>query len=412
MKNFEKLLDEYARLIVEFGANVQPGKPVLIRGSVDAAPFVRKLTKYAYERGADEVVVKWNDDYITKQNYEHASEEVLGTYENYKVMESEALYERGATLIAIHSEDPELLKEIDPERIKLSSKTRLNATKHLMKYTMNDIVSWIVVAVPSVSWAEKVYPKLEKEAAVDKLWDEIFKFVRVSEDGDALKAWEEHLDTMTKHAKTMNEKQFVGLKYKSANGTDLYVAMPKNHIWHAADAKNADGTRFIPNMPTEEVFTAPNKFGTHGRLISTMPLSHNGKLIKDIDLTFEDGKVVKYSASENEEALKDMLEMDEGAKHLGEVALVPYDSPISNAKTIFFNTLFDENASCHFALGKAYPTSVVGGAELADDELEGAGLNDSMIHVDFMVGSSDLSIIGVEEDGTEFTIFKNGNFAF
>ncbi|MDO5650428.1 MAG: aminopeptidase, partial [Gallicola sp.] len=317
---------------------------------------------------------------------------------------------RGATLIAIDSENPELLKDVDPERIKLASRTRLNATKHLMKYTMNDIVSWIVVAVPSVEWAEKVYPKLESQTAVDKLWDDIFKFVRV-EEGDSIHAWEEHLSTMARHADVLNEKQFVGLKYKSDNGTDLYVAMPKNHIWHAANAKNSYGDRFIPNMPTEEVFTA-HKFGTHGRLISTMPLSHNGKLIKDIDLTFEDGKVIKYSASENEDALRDMLEMDEGALHLGEVALVPHDSPISNSNTIFFNTLFDENASCHFALGKAYPTSVIGGADLADDELESAGLNDSMIHVDFMVGSESLSIIGVEEDGMEFVIFKDGNFAF
>lgn len=412
MKNFEKLLDEYARLVVEFGANVQPGKPVLIRGSVDAAPFVRKVVKYSYERGADEVVVKWNDEFVTLETYLNASEKVLGTYEDYKIMETEALYERGATLIAIHTDNPELLRDVDPERIKLAAKTRLNATKHLMKYTMNDIVSWTIVGVPSAEWAEKVYPKLESEAAVDKLWDEIFKFVRVTEEGDAVKAWEEHLSTMKRHATVLNEKQFVGLKYKSDNGTDLYVSMPKNHIWHAADAKNAEGARFIPNMPTEEVFTAPNKFGTHGRLVASMPLSHNGKLIKGIDLTFEDGKVVKYSAEENEDALKNMLEMDEGAKHLGEVALVPHDSPISNSNTIFYTTLFDENASCHFALGKAYPTSVVGGADLKDEELEGAGLNDSMIHVDFMVGSSSLSIIGVEEDGTEFTVFKDGNFAF
>ena len=412
MENFERKLDEYAKLIVNFGANVQKDKPVKINAPVDAKEFVRLIVKYAYERGASEVIVKWNDDFLTKERFLHASEESLKTVHPFTVEEMEHYYKADVTNISIYAEDPELLKDIDSNRIKMAQEARLKATKHLMKYTMNDIVSWIVVSIPTKAWANKVYPNLSDESAINALWEDIFTFVRIDGSGDSIEKWENHLETLGRRGKILNEKNFKELRYKSDNGTDLVVGLAKNHIWSEAGAKNANGVSFVPNMPTEEIFTAPDRNNVNGRLKSTLPLSYNGVLIEDMDLLFKDGEVVEYSASKGQETLDILLNMDEGAKRLGEVALVPFDSPISNSNTVYYNTLFDENASCHFAFGKAYPTNVEGGENMSDDELVENGINDSGVHEDFMVGSDSLSIIGIEENGEEFVIFENGNFVF
>lgn len=412
MENFERKLDEYANLIVSFGANVQKGKPVKIKAPVEAIDFVRLLAKHAYERGVSEVVVAWSDDILTKEKYLHAAEDVLKTYHDFQVEEMEYYLKNDVTNISIYAEDPELLKDVDPERIKMATAARQKKTKHLMKYTMNDMVSWLVVSIPTPGWARKVYPDLSVDQAVEKLWDDIFNFCRISGDGKAIEKWEDHIETLNRRGKLLNEKQFKELRYKSDNGTDLKVGLCKNHIWMTAASYNDNNVRFIPNMPTEEIFTAPDRNNINGRLKSTKPLSYNGVLIDGMDLTFKDGKVVEFSAEKGEEALAMLLKMDEGASYLGEVALVPFDSPISNSNTIFYNTLFDENASCHFAFGKAYPTNVEGGEKMSDEELVANGINDSAVHEDFMVGSSSLSIIGIAEDGSEFEIFKNGNFTF
>lgn len=412
MENFERKLDEYANLIVSFGANVQKGKPVKIKAPVEAVDFVRLLAKHAYEREVSEVVLAWSDDILTKEKYLHADEEVLKNFHDFKVEEMEYYLKNDVTNISIYAEDPELLKDVDPERIKMATAARQKKTKHLMKYTMNDMVSWLVVSIPTPGWATKVYPDLQVDQAVEKLWDDIFTFCRISGDGEAIEKWETHIETLNRRGKLLNEKQFKELRYKSDNGTDLKVGLCKNHIWMTAASYNDNNVRFIPNMPTEEIFTAPDRNNINGRLKSTKPLSYNGVLIDGMDLTFKDGKVVEFSAEKGEEALEMLLNMDEGASYLGEVALVPFDSPISNSNTIFYNTLFDENASCHFAFGKAYPTNVVGGEKMSDEELVANGINDSAVHEDFMVGSSSLSIIGIGEDGSEFEIFKNGNFTF
>ncbi|MFB0972333.1 MAG: aminopeptidase [Tissierellia bacterium] len=412
MENFERKLDEYARLIVNFGANVQKGKPVRISAPIEAQDFVRKLVKYSYERDASEVIVKWSDEYVTKARLVNADEDVLKTVHDFFVEELEYYYKEGVTVINVYAEDPGLLKDVDSNRIKMANEARLKAIKHLMKYTMNDIVSWLVVSIPTVDWAKKVFPDATNEEAVEKLWSDIFTFVRVTDDGDAVEEWEEHLKTLNRRAKILNEKQFKKLIYKSDNGTNLEVGLPDGHIWGEAFSTNAQGVKFIPNMPTEEIFTAPDRNNINGKLKSTLPLSYNGVLIDGMEFDFKDGKVIKYSSEKGEESLKMLLEMDEGAKYLGEVALVPHDSPISNTKRIYFNTLFDENASCHFAFGKAYPTTIKNGENLSEEELLKAGINDSMVHEDFMVGSDSLSIIGIEEDGSEFVIFEKGNFVF
>ncbi|HLS54203.1 MAG TPA: aminopeptidase, partial [Tissierellaceae bacterium] len=278
------------------------------------------------------------------------------------------------------------------------------------KYTMNDINSWCVVSVPTKSWAKRVFPNLNEDEAVDQLWQAIFKATRMDLK-DPVAAWQKHIAGLEKKVEYLNRKSFKTLYYSSSNGTKLKVDLPKDHIWAGGGGYNAKGTYFVANMPTEEVFTMPLKTGVNGVVYSTKPLNYGGKLVDNFKLTFKDGKVVDYEAQIGQEVLRDLFAIDEGAKYLGEVALVPYDSPISKSNIVFMNTLFDENASCHFAFGKAYPTNLKDGEQMTDEELEAHGVNNSLTHVDFMIGTKDLSIIGEDYSGEKIQIFKDGNWA-
>ena len=411
MKDFNKMLDEYARLCVEVGINIQKGQPLFISSPVEGAEFVRLVAKHAYELGAKEVHVNWNDEALIKMKYENAPMEVFETFPKWLADGMEEYAEDGAGFLSISARDPQLLKGIDPKKIAASNKSSSIAMKGFMKYTMNDLNAWCVVSIPTQGWANRVFPDVSDEEAMEKLWEAIFMATRMDLE-DPIKAWEEHLKNLEEKVNFLNEKAFNKLYYKSSNGTNLEVELPEGHIWAGGGSRNSKDVFFVANMPTEEVFTMPLKTGVNGVVHSTKPLNYGGNLIDNFKLTFENGKVVDFEAEEGYEVLKDLLSLDEGAKHLGEVALVPYDSPISNSNIIFLNTLFDENASCHFAFGKAYPTNIKGGENMTDEELEKAGVNDSLTHVDFMVGSKDLSIIGETKDGEKVEIFENGNWAF
>ena len=411
MKDFNKMLDEYARLCVEVGINIQKGQPLFISSPVEGAEFVRLVAKHAYELGAKEVHVNWNDEALIKMKYENAPMEVFETFPKWLADGMEEYAEDGAGFLSISARDPQLLKGIDPKKIAASNKSSSIAMKGFMKYTMNDLNAWCVVSIPTQGWANRVFPDVSDEEAMEKLWEAIFMATRMDSE-DPIKAWEEHLKNLEEKVNFLNKKAFKKLYYKSSNGTDLEVELPEGHIWAGGGGRNSKDVFFVANMPTEEVFTMPLKTGVNGVVHSTKPLNYGGNLIDNFKLTFENGKVVDFEAEEGYEVLKDLLSLDEGAKHLGEVALVPYDSPISNSNIIFLNTLFDENASCHFAFGKAYPTNIKGGENMTDEELEKAGVNDSLTHVDFMVGSKDLSIIGETKDGEKVEIFENGNWAF
>jgi len=411
MKDFNKMLDEYARLCVEVGINLQKGQPLVISSPVEGAEFVRLVAKHAYELGAKEVHVNWNDEALAKMKYENAPMEVFETFPKWFADGMEEYAEDGAGFLSISARDPQLLKGIDPKKIAASNKSSSVAMKGFMKYTMNDLNAWCVVSIPTQGWANRVFPDVSDEEAMEKLWEAIFMATRMDSE-DPIKAWEEHLKNLEEKVNFLNKKAFKKLYYKSSNGTDLEVELPEGHIWAGGGGRNSKDVFFVANMPTEEVFTMPLKTGVNGVVHSTKPLNYGGNLIDNFKLTFENGKVVDFEAEEGYEVLKDLLSLDEGAKHLGEVALVPYDSPISNSNIIFLNTLFDENASCHFAFGKAYPTNIKGGENMTDDELEKAGVNDSLTHVDFMVGSKDLSIVGEMADGEKVQIFENGNWAF
>lgn len=410
MKSFNDKLNDYAKLAVEVGINLQKGQPLVINAPVEGADFARLVAKNAYRAGASDVFINWNDDALTRMKYENAPLEVFENFPKWKADAMEDYADKGAGFISIHAQDPELLKGIDTEKIMANNKASAIATKKYRDYLMNDRNSWLVISIPTTGWAKKVFSDLNDDEAVEKLWNKIFSATRIDMD-DPIKAWEEHLDIIKKSVDYLNEKSFIYLHFTSSNGTDLKVDLPKGHIWSGGYGENEKGTKFVANIPTEEVYTMPDKTGVNGVVFNTKPFIYGGNLIDDFKLDFKDGKVVDYDAKIGKEYLKEMLDMDQGASFLGEVALVPYSSPISQANTVFFNTLFDENASCHLAFGKAYPTSIENGPNMSDEELEAAGVNDSLIHEDFMIGSSDLSIIGVMEDGKEIQVFKDGEWS-
>ena len=411
MTNIEKNMEKLADLVVKKGVNVQKGQPVLLRCPVERADFARLVAKKAYERGAVEVVMQWSDDPLTLMKFENAPVEHFEEVPDWMVQRTKYYMEKGACVISIAATDPELLKDVDPKKIATWSKAFSAANKENMKYTMNDLNSWCVVSVPTVGWAKRVFPDVSEDEAMEKLWNAIFYTTRTDQD-DPVSAWDEHIGIMDSHAAVLNEKQYKKLHYKNSLGTDLEVELPENHIWISGGSENAKGDVFIANMPTEEVFTLPKRTGVNGKLYSTKPLNMSGNLVDEMVFTFENGKVVDYDAKVGKQHLTDLFDVDENARYLGEVALVPYDSPISNSGLLFYNTLFDENASCHFAFGKAYPTCIKGGVDLSDEELLEVGVNDSLIHEDFMVGSKDLEITGELPNGEIEYIFKDGNWAF
>lgn len=408
MKDFKEKLNDYAKLVINVGVETKDEDSIVIRCPIEAADFARMLAKEAYAAGADEVTVNWVDDELTLLAYENSPVEKMEVVPQHVYDKAEYLYKKGSKMISISAENPELLKDINPEKIQRVNKAARTKMKPLMKYTMNDINSWCVVSVPTKDWAEQVFP--ESKNPVEDLWDAIFKVTRI-EEADPVKAWEAHLNLLESKAQWLNDMNFKYLVYKSSNGTDLKIELPEGHIWMAASSTNAKNENFVPNMPTEEVFTLPRKDGVEGIVYSSKPLAYNGNVIDEFWLKFQEGKVVDFDAKVGKDALSSIFEQDEKARSLGEVALVPYDSPISNSNILFFNTLFDENASCHLAFGKAYPTTIKNGENMSDEELAEHGVNDSFIHEDFMVGTKDLSIVGIDHEGNETQVFINGNWA-
>lgn len=406
--SFNENLNKYAELIIKVGSNVLEGDLVTINCPVERADFARLLTKNAYEAGAAEVVVNWNDGEINKLNLVNTPIEVLEDIPQYAYDRAEYYALRGQKIIGISASDPELLKDVDPVKLQRASKAMAEKFQPLRKYTMNDINSWTVVSVPTLKWAQKVFP--DSETPEEDLWDAIFKTTRVFEE-NPVESWNKHLSVLLEKADWLNSLELETLKYTASNGTDLEIGLPEGHIWTAASSTNSKGELFVPNMPTEEVFTLPHKDKVNGIVYSSKPLVYSGNVIDEFWLKFENGAVVDFDAKVGKETLEQLFEKDERARKLGEVALVPFNSPISNSNILFFNTLFDENASCHLALGKAYPTTIKGGADMTDEELEAHGVNDSLAHEDFMVGTHDLDILGITKDGREIQIFKNGNWA-
>ncbi|MHC3752481.1 aminopeptidase [Streptococcus suis] len=410
LPNFKENLAKYAKLLVSTGINVQPGHTIQLTIGVDQAELARLIVKEAYAHGAKEVLVNWLDDVIARERLVNVDVELLEQVHPQRVTEMNYLLERKASRLVVLSEDPGAYDGVDPEKLSRNARALSQALQPMRQATQANKVSWTLGAASGLEWAKKVFPNAASdEEAVDLLWDQIFKTCRIYEE-DPIKAWEEHEARLVAKAKVLNDEQFVKLHY-TAPGTDLVLGMPKNHLWEAAGSVNAQGEHFIANMPTEEVFTAPDYRVADGYVTSTKPLSYNGNIIEGIKVTFKDGEIVDVTAEKGDEVMKKLVFDNAGARGLGEVALVPDKSLISQSGVTFFNTLFDENASNHLAIGQAYAFSIEGGTEMSQEELKEAGLNRSDVHVDFMIGSNKMNIDGIREDGTRVPIFRDGEWA-
>ncbi|MEC0372220.1 aminopeptidase [Paenibacillus chibensis] len=403
-------LEKYAELAVKVGVNVTPGQTVVVMAPIAAADLVRLITLKAYEVGAHHVYVEYNDEQLTKIKYLNAPEESFSEYPQWRAAAMEQYAENGAAFIQIYSPDPDLLNEVDPSRVATAAKAAATALSKYRSYLMAHKNAWTLMSYATPEWAAKVFPGETEGAALQKLWERIIDATRIDHE-DPVSAWGVHNAKLSEMVKLLNAKSYKQLHYE-APGTSLTIDLPKGHIWLGGAKYNASGVLFNPNIPTEEVYTLPSKDGVNGTVRSTLPLNYNGVVIDGFSLTFKDGKVVDFTAEEGAEALQKLLDTDPGARSLGEVALVPHDSPISNSKVIFYNTLFDENASCHLALGQAYPVNLEGGKEMDSAELAQNGANQSLVHVDFMIGSAELSIDGITEDGQREAVFRRGNWAF
>ncbi|MDD3171290.1 MAG: aminopeptidase [Bacilli bacterium] len=407
-----KLLKKFADLAVKVGVNVQKGQILVVNSPVECRELARMIVESGYEAGASYVMMRYNDDVVAKHLYTYASLEVVKEVPDYLVEQFKYIVDKKAAVISISAPTPGLMKDVDPTKMQAAAIASNEKIGFYRKHMMSNGSQWLVIAAPTVPWAKKVFPNIDSDEVVDKLWEAILNASRVTEDNDPVKEWQIHIDKLAKHNKILNEYNFKTLKFTNGRGTNLEIDLVKNHIWGGGGEKAANGVSFAPNIPTEETFTMPHSHGVNGKVVATMPLNYQGKLIEDFYLVFKDGKVVDYDAKKEKESLKSLLELDEGSSRLGEVALISYDSPISNMGILFYNTLFDENASCHLALGNAYTMNIKDGNSLTEKELLDSGYNKSITHVDFMFGSEDMEIVGIKENKEEIQIFRNGNFVF
>ncbi len=410
MNNKESLLKEFAHLAVEVGVNIQPGQLLVVNAPIVAKDLVEMITKRAYEVGAGRVMINWQDDFSTKLFYEYATEERLTEVPEFMIEKLKYIVDEKGAVISITSPNPEMFKDVDPKKIALASNASAPKYKFYSEHMMASKSQWSIIAYPNEAWAHKVFPELNKDEAVEKLLEAILYTSRVDANSDAVENWKKHMHNLDIHNQLLNNYNFKSLHFKNSLGTNLDIGLVENHIWAGGGELSGDGIFFVPNIPTEENFTMPHNQKINGTVVSTKPLNVRGKVIPEFKLTFKDGKVIDFEAKEEYETLKTLLETDEGSKSLGEVALVSYDSPISNLNILFYNTLFDENASCHLALGNAYSMNIKGGTNMTEEELKKFGYNVSNIHVDFMFGSSDMEIIGTTHTGEKVTIFRKGNF--
>ena len=411
MQTLQPTLERYANLIVRKGVNVQPGQEVVVQASVEVAAFVRIVVESAYAAGAGHVTVIWSDDVVMRLTYEHVE---LAWFEQVPAWQREqynSLAEMGACFIFIEGGDPEALKGIDPAKPAASAKarnTQCAAFRTGMDYGRNP---WCIAGAPVAAWARQVFPGLDDEVALYKLWLAILSTARA--DGvDPESDWELHDASFDKNLRFLNGQHFDALHYTASNGTDLTVGMTKRHLWGGGCMVAEAGYQYFPNIPTEEVYTSPDRDRVDGIVFSALPLVRNGNKVENFWLRFEKGVVVDFDAEVGYRTLKSVLETDEGARRLGEAALISKNTPIRESNVLFYDTLYDENASCHLALGMGFAECYEGGLEMDKAELLACGVNDSAVHVDFMIGTDDMNITGILADGTEVPVFVNGQWTW
>ncbi|MFX3618173.1 MAG: aminopeptidase [Sporolactobacillus sp.] len=410
MKTFAENLEKYAELAVTVGANVQKGQDVLVKVPIDAGELARLVAEKAYQAGARRVYFNWIDDALDHLRLKHSTIEDLQDYPKWKAEFLEDLVKSGAACIDIRTTGIGVTDGIDPHKVSVDQAAYWKALHTYYDYRMSDKVSWTILIYPSVEWAKKLFPGKIRELAIKDLWEVIFKMTRIDRP-DPLAAWQEHLKTLAEKRKVLNRKSYRKLHYQ-APGTDLEITFDPAYHWDGGISKTQSGIPFVANLPTEEVYTLPKKTGVTGTVSSTRPLIYAGTLIEKLTLEFQDGRIVNFHAEQGEDVLRTIIESDEGSHYLGEVALVANDSPISASGRVFYTTLYDENASCHLAIGKAYPTCLDNGDKMSEQELKAHGANDSLVHVDFMIGSEEMDIDGQTEDGNWEPVFRKGLWAF
>lgn len=402
-------LRKYARLLVTVGINLQPGQEVRIDAAVDQGDFVKLVTEEAYRAGASKVTVEWAFQDLVLLHYRYQTAEQLCTIPQWQEEKMKEQAEKLPCRIVLVSEDPDGLKGLDQRKMQKAAAAR---HKRMEKYidAMENKYQWVIGAVPSKAWAKKVFPEETGAKAVEKLWELILNSVYVGKENDPVKAWEKHNEEFRERADWLNQNDFDYLEYKDKNGTDFKVWLNSQVVWAGGGEETQSGIYFNPNMPTEEIFTTPLAGKCEGTLVASKPLSYQGQLIENFSITFENGRAVSCKAEKGEEVLRTMLAMDEGASMLGEVALVPHDSPISRSGVMFYETLFDENASCHVAMGRGFSNLLKGYEEMTKEEWTEHGINDSMIHVDFMIGTKHMEITGTRRNGEKVPVFSKGNW--
>ena len=405
----KSVLREYAKLIVHTGLNVQQGQEVLIYADLDQPEFVKMVVEEAYKRKAGKVTVEWNYQPLDKIHVRYQNLKTLGGVEEWQKAQQEHYCNTIPCRLKLLSEDPDGLKGMNTAKLAKAKQMQYPIMKPY-RDRRDNMEQWCIAAVPGAAWAKKMFPELPKGKAIEKLWEVILETARVN--GDALENWKEHNAVMQANADHMNSLELRSLHITAANGTDLTVGLIPEGEWRAAGDTSLKGIFFNPNIPTEEVFISPMKGQAEGIVYSSKPLSYQGQLIDNFWIRFENGKAVDSGAELGAEQLKTMLEMDEGASMLGEVALVPQKSPICESGLLFYNTLFDENAACHLAVGTGFPDTIKDFANRTLEECRALGINESMIHVDFMIGCDTMNIDGITADGREIAIFRNGNWAF
>ncbi len=410
----KKQLKTYARLIVAHGVNLRPGQTLVMTVPAEHYEFARLLQEEAYACGAGKVEIEFTDPVTQRNNYLYASERKLSEVRESEILKYRETQGEQAAFLHIISEYPGILKGVDEAKAGRVRIARAKALRSVQEYSMKSFGQWCIAAIPNTAWAKKVFPDIKDDGeALEALYQAIFHTVYMDRKGNAVENWRRHGDGIRRHCEIMNGFQFAALHFTSGLGTDLLVPLPKGHIWGGGrELASLTGQWFDPNIPTEEIFTAPHRMKTEGTVAASRPLCIGGQIVDGFSLTFHKGKVTDWKAKKGAKTLESLLASDSGSVRLGEVALVPYDSSISNLNLLFYETLFDENAACHLALGAAYPTCVKGGEQMSDKELRAAGLNVSSVHEDFMFGTEDLSVTGIASDGAETPVFRKGNFVF
>ncbi len=408
MGDLQKNMESYADVAVKIGVNLQPGQNLYIEADVEAVDFVRVVAKKAYEAGARNVHVQFTDGQLRRLRLERSPEEGLTDVGRWTGLWYQSILDEDAARLILITVDPDLLNNVNPTRIAKTNRAFAEALEFFSRRVGD--VTWSAMAVPSQTWATLLFPEVPETERIAKLWDTVLTMCRASE-SNFIRAWETHLQDLRERADYLNGKRYRKFHYRS-HSTDLTIEFHPQHQWICAGSPNLRGVPIVPNIPTEEVFTFPLRTGVNGVVRSTKPLNYNGAAIENFSFTFENGRIVRFEAKRGYDVLKSIVEMDEGSHYLGEVALVPHDSPISKSNRLFLHTLYDENASCHLAIGRAYPMCIEGGTNMSPEQLAHHGSNDSHAHVDFMIGSDDLDIDGITAEGTIEPIFRNGNWAF